>query len=76
MRDLYKYSKPYSGKDPELDDGDVFKAFAPVRWVEGTDAGTISQVTPQSLDENSITPAAITAPAASAHPLRAALAAR
>ena len=35
MRNLYKYSKPYSGKDPVLDDGDVFEAFVPVRWVEG-----------------------------------------
>ncbi|WP_164520951.1 winged helix-turn-helix transcriptional regulator [Bifidobacterium samirii] len=35
MRNLYKYSKPYSGKDPMLDDGDVFEAFVPVRWVEG-----------------------------------------
>ncbi|MBT1174169.1 hypothetical protein JS530_01335 [Bifidobacterium sp. LC6] len=38
MRNLYKYSKPYSGKDPVLDDGDVFEAFVPVRWVEGTTA--------------------------------------
>ncbi|WP_126030655.1 RNA-binding domain-containing protein [Bifidobacterium callimiconis] len=38
MRNLYKYSKPYSGKDPVLDDGDVFEAFVPVRWVEGTSA--------------------------------------
>lgn len=26
---------PYSGKDPVLDDGDVFEAFVPVRWVDG-----------------------------------------
>ncbi|MBT1169639.1 RNA-binding domain-containing protein [Bifidobacterium sp. SO4] len=38
MRNLYKYSKPYSGKDPVLDDGDVFEAFVPVRWVEGNTA--------------------------------------
>ncbi|KFI53095.1 DeoR family transcriptional regulator [Bifidobacterium biavatii] len=38
MRNLYKYSKPYSGKDPVLDDGDVFEAFIPVRWVEGNTA--------------------------------------
>ena len=24
MRNLYKYSKPYPGMDPVLDDGDVF----------------------------------------------------
>ncbi|PLS30396.1 hypothetical protein Uis1B_1765 [Bifidobacterium margollesii] len=29
MRNPYKYLKPYSGKDPVLDDGDVFEAFAP-----------------------------------------------
>ena len=44
MRNLYKYSKPYSGKDPVLDDGDVFEAFVPVRWI---DAGHGEQVNEQ-----------------------------
>lgn len=44
MRNLYKYSKPYSGKDPVLDDGDVFEAFVPVRWI---DAGHDEQVNEQ-----------------------------
>lgn len=34
-RNLYKYSKVYSGLDPELTDGDVFKAFVPVRFTDG-----------------------------------------
>lgn len=29
-RNLFKYSRLYSGRDPELEDGDFFKAFVPV----------------------------------------------
>jgi ATP-dependent DNA helicase RecG len=41
MRNLYKYSKPYPGMDPVLDDGDVFEAFVPVRWAEGSVEGIL-----------------------------------
>lgn len=34
MRNLYKYSKIYTGKEPELIDGDEFKAFVPVAYVD------------------------------------------
>lgn len=36
MRNLCKYSRIYSGKEPILEDGDMFSAFVPVRFVDGS----------------------------------------
>lgn len=49
MRNLDKYSRAYSGREPELCDGDVFRAFVPVDFVDGTGAGPIRTETAASI---------------------------
>ena len=68
-RKLWKYSRLYSGRDPELVEGDVFRAFVPVPDVAG--AAPASQTAPgsgtvpagQTAPAGRMTPAGMTAPA-------------
>ena len=47
MRNLYRYSKLYSGKEPQLIEGDVFKTIVPLPSTQDTPQVT-PQVTPQA----------------------------
>ena len=40
VRNLYKYTKMYSGREPELIDGDVFRIIVPLTSHDGTNLGT------------------------------------
>ena len=58
VRNLYKYSRYYSGKNPDFQDGDVFRIMVPLdegySFDYGTGIGDITQVTTQVTDSNEI----------------------
>lgn len=61
-RNIFKYSRLYSGQDPELEDGDFFKAFVPVpgasgrpRNAAGYESGTESVVMAMLAERDSVT---------------------
>lgn len=58
LRKLCRYSRVYSGRDPELRDGDVFRAFVPVRFADAAGAGTRDD----EKREPASTPAAVPTP--------------
>ena len=51
MRNLYKYSKFYSGKEPEFIEGDIFKTIVPLDDEYSADANTNGKATIKSDDK-------------------------
>ena len=51
VRNLYKYSKYYSGKEPEFIEGDIFKTIVPLDDEYSADANTNGKATIKSDDK-------------------------
>ena len=51
VRNLFKYSKFYSGKDPELKEGDIFRITVPLDDEFSFDFGTLSADKQESIAE-------------------------
>ena len=52
MRNLYKYSRRYTGREPEFSDGDVFRAFVPVEFMDGSTTAPQEQPRPNVQDKH------------------------